>query len=329
MFTFVIGFVLVLIFLYASKKFYWSGTHCPSQDRMDDKIVVITGSNTGIGKHTAIELAKRGARIILACRSRQRAEEARQEIISKSNNNQIDIEIIDTSSLQSVRECAARLRKSLPRIDVLINNAGMLTQSKEKSVDGYEIHLATNHLGHFLFTNLLLDLLEKAPSARVINVSALAHAFFNCHIHWDDINLEKTPCSAFYAYSCSKFANVMFTNELAKRLKGTRITTNSLHPGIVHTEFGRYYGGRYQIIFELFHQLLSPLLWFFLKSSEEGAQTTIYLASDIHLDNVTGKYFSDCLEVQPSPLTFNEEDNQRFWLLSEQMTKLNDNFKEQ
>ncbi|CAF4449497.1 unnamed protein product [Rotaria socialis] len=318
MFTFVIGFVLVLIFLYASKKFYWSGTHCPSQDRMDDKIVVITGSNTGIGKHTAIELAKRGARIILACRSRQRAEEARQEIISKSNNNQIDIEIIDTSSLQSVRECAARLRKSLPRIDVLINNAGMLTQSKEKSVDGYEIHLATNHLGHFLFTNLLLDLLEKAPSARVINVSALAHAFFNCHIHWDDINLEKTPCSAFYAYSCSKFANVMFTNELAKRLKG-----------IVHTEFGRYYGGRYQIIFELFHQLLSPLLWFFLKSSEEGAQTTIYLASDIHLDNVTGKYFSDCLEVQPSPLTFNEEDNQRFWLLSEQMTKLNDNFKEQ
>ncbi|CAM4920797.1 unnamed protein product [Rotaria socialis] len=318
MFTFVIGFVLVLIFLYASKKFYWSGTHCPSQDRMDDKIVVITGSNTGIGKHTAIELAKRGARIILACRSRQRAEEARQEIISKSNNNQIDIEIIDTSSLQSVRECAARLRKSLPRIDVLINNAGMLTQSKEKSVDGYEIHLATNHLGHFLFTNLLLDLLKKAPSARVINVSALAHAFFNCHIHWDDINLEKTPCSAFYAYSCSKFANVMFTNELAKRLKG-----------IVHTEFGRYYGGRYQIIFELFHQLLSPLLWFFLKSSEEGAQTTIYLASDIHLDNVTGKYFSDCLEVQPSPLTFNEEDNQRFWLLSEQMTKLNDNFKEQ
>ncbi|CAF4962011.1 unnamed protein product, partial [Rotaria socialis] len=211
-----------VIFLYASKKFYWSGTHCPSQDRMDDKIVVITGSNTGIGKHTAIELAKRGARIILACRSRQRAEEARQEIISKSNNNQIDIEIIDTSSLQSVRECAARLRKSLPRIDVLINNAGMLTQSKEKSVDGYEIHLATNHLGHFLFTNLLLDLLEKAPSARVINVSALAHAFFNCHIHWDDINLEKTPCSAFYAYSCSKFANVMFTNELAKRLKGKK-----------------------------------------------------------------------------------------------------------
>ncbi|CAF4458073.1 unnamed protein product, partial [Rotaria magnacalcarata] len=326
-----------VIFLYASKKFYWSGTHCPSQDRMDDKIVVITGSNTGIGKHTAIELAKRGARIILACRSRQRAEEARQEIISKSNNNRIDIEIIDTSSLQSVRECATRLRKSLPRIDVLINNAGtflksllrflpafiiehlgMLTQSKEKSIDGYEIHLATNHLGHFLFTNLLLDLLKKAPSARVINVSALAHALFNCHIHWDDINLEKTPCSAFYAYSCSKFANVMFTNELAKRLKG-----------IVHTEFGRYYGGRYQIIFELFHQLLSPLLWFFLKSSEEGAQTTIYLASDIHLDNVTGKYFSDCLEVQPSPLTLNEEDNQRFWLLSEQMTKLNDNFKGQ
>lgn len=146
-----------------------------------------------------------GAHIVLACRNRQRAEEAKKEIQTKSNNNQIDIEIVDTSSLQSVRECALRLRERVPRIDVLINNAGIfihckstfsliikysgvLTKSHEKSMDGYEIHLATNHLGHFLLTNLLLDLLKKAPSARIINVSALAHKcnvhlFYRFHIH--------------------------------------------------------------------------------------------------------------------------------------------------
>ncbi|CAF2865399.1 unnamed protein product [Rotaria sp. Silwood2] len=316
MLTFIIGFILVLILLYVSKKFYWSGTQCPSKDRMDDKIVVITGSNTGIGKYTAIELAKRGAHIILACRNRQRAQEAKQEIQTKSNNNQIDIEIIDTSSLQSVRECATRLRKRLPRIDVLINNAGVLTRSKEKSIDGYEIHFATNYLGHFLLTNLLLDLLKKAPSARIINLAALAHKFMNCHMHWNDINLEKTSYVAFYAYARSKLANIMFTNELAKRLKG-----------VVHTELVRSIGGRYENIFNIVEKLITPILWFFLKSSEEGAQTTIYLASDIHLDNVTGKYFSDCIEVQPSETTLNKEDNQYLWLLSEQMTKLDDSLK--
>ncbi|CAF1019489.1 unnamed protein product [Rotaria sordida] len=327
MFTFIIGFILVLILLYASKKLYWSGTQCPSKDRMDDKIVVITGSNTGIGKSTAIELAKRGARIILACRNQQRAEEAKQEIQIKSNNNQIEIEILDTSSLQSVRECATRLRKHLPRIDVLINNAGVLTQSNEKSIDGFEIHFATNYLGHFLLTNLLLDLLKKAPSARIINVAALAHQFFNCQIHWDDINLEKTSYKAFYAYARSKLANIMFTNELAKRLKGTNITANSLHPGLVHTEFIRYAGSRYEKILYIIEQLITPILWIFIKSSEEGAQTTIYLASDIHLDNVSGKYFSDCIEIQPSKMTLNEEDNRRLWSLSEKMTKLDDSLK--
>ncbi|CAF4852655.1 unnamed protein product [Rotaria sp. Silwood1] len=327
MFTFIIGFILVLILLYASKKLYWSGTQCPSKDRMDNKIVVITGSNTGIGKSTAIELAKRGAHIILACRNRQRAEQAKQEIQIKSNNNQIDIEIIDTSSLQSVRECANRLRKRLSRIDVLINNAGVLTRSKEKSIDGYEIHFATNYLGHFLLTNLLLDLLKKAPSARIINVAALAHTFLNCQIHWDDINLEKKTYLTFYAYAHSKLANIMFTNELAKRLKGTNITTNSLHPGVVHTELIRYLGGRYENILRILAPFIKAILWFFLKNPEEGAQTTIYLASDIHLNNVTGKYFSDCIEVQPSKTALNEEDNRHLWLLSEQMTKLNDSLK--
>ncbi|CAF3701875.1 unnamed protein product [Adineta steineri] len=326
MFIFILGFVLLLSLLYASKKLYWSGTRCPSKDRMDDKIVVITGSNTGIGKYTAIELAKRGAHIILACRNQERAEAAKKEIQIKSNNNHIDIEILDTSSFQSVRECASRLKKRLPRIDVLINNAGVLTESHEKSIDGYEIHLATNHLGHFLFTNLLLDLLKKAPSARIINVSALAHKckFFNCQIHWDDINLENKSYTPFYIYARSKLANIMFTNELAKRLKGTNITANSLHPGVIKTDLGHNMGGRYQHIFRLFLKILSPILWFFLKNTEEGAQTTIYLASDINLDNVTGKYFSDCTEVQPSDKALNEQDNRRLWLLSEQMTKLNE-----
>ncbi|CAF3770073.1 unnamed protein product [Adineta steineri] len=294
MFIFILGFVLLLSLFYASKKLYWSGTRCPSKDRMDDKIVVITGSNTGIGKYTAIELAKRGAHIILACRNQERAEAAKKEIQIKSNNNHIDIEILDTSSFQSVRECASRLKKRLPRIDVLINNAGVLTESHEKSIDGYEIHLATNHL------------------------------VFNCQIHWDDINLEKESYTPFYIYARSKLANIMFTNELAKRLKGTNITANSLHPGVIKTDLGHNICGRYQHIFRLFLKILSPIIWIFFKNTEEGAQTTIYLASDINLDNVTGKYFSDCTEVQPSDKALNEQDNRRLWLLSEQMTKLNE-----
>ncbi|CAF2404068.1 unnamed protein product [Rotaria sp. Silwood2] len=317
---------IIMLVLYVSNKYYWSGTQCPSHDRMDGKTVVITGSNTGIGKYTAIELARRGAHVILACRDRDRAQDALKDIRRISGNNNVEIEMLDLASLKSVRECAKQLRGRLIKLDVLINNAGVM-MTTGKSVDGYEIHFASNHLGHFLLTNLLLDLMKKAPSARVINVSSINHAFLNCTINWDDINFEK-PHWGINAYSHSKLANILFTNELARRLKGTNITANSLHPGVARSEVIRYMCGRYQIILNFLLVLLTPIWWCFTKNLEQSAQTSIYLACDRHLENVTGKYFSDCKERQSSKISRDEQSAERLWKLSAEMTQLNDALKE-
>ncbi|UJR20954.1 hypothetical protein I4U23_024061 [Adineta vaga] len=293
---------------------------------MDGKTVVITGSNTGVGKYTAIELAKRGAHVILACRDRKRTEEALKEICKLSGSDRVEMEMLDLSSLKSVRECAKRLYKKLTKLDVLINNAGVMMASG-KSADGYEIHFAVNHLGHFLLTNLLLDLMKKAPSARIITVSSVNHAFWNLKINWDDINFTK-PYWKMNAYSHSKLANVLFTNELARRLKDTNITANSLHPGVVRTEVTRNILGRYQIVLDSIILLITPVWWCLTKSPEQGAQTSIYLATDRQLEHVTGKYFSECQERSSSKTSLDQQIAERLWKLSEDMTNLNDALKD-
>ncbi|CAF0933023.1 unnamed protein product [Adineta steineri] len=356
-----------LVILYISNIYYWSGTRCPSFDRMDGKTVIITGSNSGVGKYTAIELAKRGAHIILACRDRKRTEEALKEICKLSGSNNVEIEIVDLASLKSIEECAKRLCGRLSKLDVLINNAGVMMAS-EKSVDGYEIHFAVNHLGHFLLTNLLLDLMKKAPSARIINVSSVNHAFLNITINWDDINFTKPywkinayshsklanilftnelarrlqvlnitinwddinftkPYWKINAYSHSKLANILFTNELARRLQDTNITANSLHPGVVRTEVIRNILGHYQIILNTILLLITPLWCCFTKSPEQGAQTSIYLASDRRLNHVTGKYFKECKEYPSSKTSLDQQAAKRLWKLSEEMTHLDDALK--
>jgi NAD(P)-dependent dehydrogenase (short-subunit alcohol dehydrogenase family) len=292
---------------------------------MDGKTVIITGSNTGIGKYTAIELARRGAHVILACRDRKRAEEALKDICRLSGNKNVELEMLDLASLKSVRECSKRLRRRLTKLDVLINNAGVL-MATGRSVDGYEIHFAVNHLGHFLLTNLLLDLMKKAPSARIINISSINHTLPST-INWDDINFEK-PFWRISAYSHSKLANILFTNELARRLKGTNITANSLHPGVCRTEVTRYIMGRYQIILKSILLLIMPIWWCLTKSLEDSAQTPIYLASDRHLEHVTGKYFCDCKERLSSKASRDQQSGERLWKLSEEMTQLNDALKE-
>ncbi|CAF0830986.1 unnamed protein product [Adineta steineri] len=336
---------IITLILYISNIYYWSGTRCPSFDRMDGKTVIITGSNSGVGKYTAIELAKRGAHIILACRDRKRTEEALKEICKLSGSNNVEIEIVDLASLKSIEECAKRLCGRLSKLDVLINNAGVMMAS-EKSVDGYEIHFAVNHLGHFLLTNLLLDLMKKAPSARIINVSSVNHAylmkkapsariinvssvnhaFLNITINWDDINFTK-PYWKINAYSHSKLANILFTNELARRLQDTNITANSLHPGVVRTEVIRNILGHYQIILNTILLLITPLWCCFTKSPEQGAQTSIYLASDRRLNHVTGKYFKECKEYPSSKTSLDQQAAKRLWKLSEEMTHLDDALK--
>ena len=216
-----------------------AGGVCRSQAKLDGKTVIITGANTGIGLETAVDLAKRNARVILACRSVERGETAAVEVRKRSGNDNVVFVQLDLASLDSVRKFSAKILEDEPRIDILINNAGVTPLGLPERTftrDGFEIAFGINHLGHFLLTNLLLDRIKEAPSARIVNVSSLAHMWGN--IDFDNLNSEQSYSSQ-KAYGTSKLANILFTRFLAKRLEGTRVTANSLHPGTVSTELGR------------------------------------------------------------------------------------------
>ena len=210
-----------------------AGGVCRSQARLDGKTVIITGGNSGIGLETAVDLAKRNARVILACRSVERGETAAVEVRKRSGNDNAVFVQLDLASLDSVRKFAAKILEEEPRIDILINNAGvMMVPERRLTKDGFEMQFGTNHLGHFLLTNLLLDRIKEAPSARIVSVSSIAYRRGKIDI--DDLNSERSygPISV---YSKSKLANILFTRGLAKRLQGTNVTANVLHPGGIHT----------------------------------------------------------------------------------------------
>ncbi len=199
---------------------------------MKDKVVMVTGANSGIGKAASLALAKMGATVVMVARSRERGEAARSEIVRKSQNNAVDLLLADLSSLESVRILASEFRKKYSELHVLINNAGLFNQRRSVTIDGYENTFATNYLAPFLLTNLQLDLLKASAPSRIINVSSVGH--YNGHINFDDINLEK-EYGGWKAYGQSKLALVLFTHELAKKLQGTGVTVNAVHPGTVAT----------------------------------------------------------------------------------------------
>ena len=217
---------------------YFAGGVCHSRAKLDGKTVIITGANTGIGKETAIDLARRGARVIIACRSAEKGEEAVVEVRAKSDNDKVVFRRLDLASLESVRRFASKVLEEEPTIDILINNAGVMACPYSKTEDGFEMQFGVNHLGHFLLTNLLLDRLKESPAARIVNVSSMGHKLAK-RINFDDLNSEKSY-SSFVAYSQSKLANILFTRSLAKRLVGTSVIANCLHPGGVRTELVRH-----------------------------------------------------------------------------------------
>lgn len=247
---------------------------------MDGKVVVITGANAGIGKATALDLAKRGAKVYLACRSLVKGEVARQEIIQETKNSQIYCRQLDLGSLASIRAFVREFIVEESRLDVLINNAG-LTGPRYVTVDGFESQIGVNHMGHFLLTNLLLDTLKASAPSRIITLSSVAHRAGK--IDKVDLNSEKSYQS-FIAYAQSKLANVLFTRELSKRLAGTGVTANAVNPGPVHTTITKDIN-----IFLKCYWI--PMSWMLFKSPEQGAQTSIRLAVDPNLERVTGKYF--------------------------------------
>lgn len=300
--------------LFGVKK-WMAGGVCRSKARLDGKTVLITGANTGIGKETAVDLARRGARVILACRDMDRANKAAAEVRKRSGNGNVIVKKLDLASLQSVRTFAKDILANEERLDILINNAGVMSCPKWQTEDGFEMQFGVNHLGHFLLTNCVLDLLKKSSPSRIVNVSSLAHE--KGQIHFDDINQDK-DYKPWRSYSQSKLANVLFTRELAKRLQGTGVTTYSLHPGVIRTELGRHFWPT----IPLWKKIVFTPCMFLIKSPTEGAQTTIYCAVEESLQDQSGLYYSDCAPKTAAPQGLDDEAAKKLWDLSASMVGL-------
>ncbi|KAL7374053.1 hypothetical protein ABVT39_020999 [Epinephelus coioides] len=279
-----------------------------SAERLDDKTVVITGANTGIGKETAIDLAKRGAKVIMACRDMEKAQAAVKEVIENSGNENVVCMKLDLADSKSIREFAEAINKDEPKLNILINNAGVMVCPYGKTADGFEMQIGVNHFGHFLLTYLLIDLIKKSAPARIVTVSSMAHSWGS--INLEDINSEKSY-NKNSAYSQSKLANILFTRSLAKRLEGTGVTTYSLHPGVVQTELWRHLSGPQQF----FMKMVSP----FTKNSSQGAQTSIYCAVEPSLEKETGGYYSDCAPANCSAAGKDDVLAEKLWELTCQL----------
>jgi len=275
---------------------------------MQGKTVLITGANQGIGKASAIALGKLGAKLVLVCRNREKAEQAVAEIEKEGAKN-VELIIGDLSSQAEVRRVAAEFKAKHDRLDVLLNNAGVLVTSRRTTIDGIEETFAINHLAYFLLTNLLLDVLEASAPARIVNVSSEAHR--GAWMHWDDLQFEKS-FSSFQAYGQSKLCNILFTRELAKRLDPKKVTVNCLHPGVVASGFGQTYGGAMSLLIRVAH--------IFMINTEKGARTQVYLASSPEVAGVSGKYFDKCREKPPNREAQSDENAKKLWDVSERLT---------
>ena len=311
-----VGLAFLTIFYQLSRN-YFGTQHCHVSDhaRMDGKTVIVTGANTGIGKETALDLAKRGARVIMACRDLKKGETALNDIVEKTGSKNVVLKQLDLASLKSIREFAENVNKNEPRLHVLINNAGvMLVPELTKTEDGFEMQMGVNHLGHFLLTNLLLDLLKISTPSRIVVVSSVGHEMFTTKMKFDNINSE-TIYEKWDAYGQSKLANILFARELAKRLDGTGVTVNCLHPGVIFTELLRDTGSEY-------YYYLWPLITLFGKTIEQGAQTTIHLAVSEEVEGVTGLYFDNCKPKEPTKAAQDDEDANKLWKVSADLVRL-------
>jgi NAD(P)-dependent dehydrogenase (short-subunit alcohol dehydrogenase family) len=278
---------------------------------MKGRIVMVTGASDGIGKVTARELARKGAQVVMVCRNPQKAEAALAEVQTQSGNPSVELMLADLSSQSSIRALAKSFRERHDRLHVLVNNAGAIHQTRKMTDEGLEMTFATNHLGYFLLTELLLDVLKASAPARIVNVASTAHRRA-LRIPFDDLHAEK-DFGPMKAYAESKLANILFTYELAKRLQGTRVTANCLHPGVVATGFGKADPGWFRIAVKLASV--------FFISAEKGAATSIYLASSPEVEGVTGKYFVRCAPASSSRASYDQAAAKRLWEVSERLTR--------
>ncbi|XP_061637550.1 dehydrogenase/reductase SDR family member 13-like [Phyllopteryx taeniolatus] len=302
---------------YVFRRVVVKGKRCTSEAKLHGRTVIVTGSNTGIGKTTAVDLAKRGARVILACRNRQRGEAALAHVKQESGSNQVVFMQLDLGNLKSVRSFAETFLRSEPRLDILINNAGIYMAGRTE--DGLGMMFGINHVGHFLLTNLLMDRLKECEASRVVNVSSLGHNFgkidFECLNKHKALGLGTSFMEVLQAYCNSKLCNVLFTHELAKRLQGTKVTCYSLHPGSINSELARNTNSLFQI-------LLKPITALFFKNTVQGCQTTLHCALQEGIEHLSGRYFSNCTVREVYSKAKDDAAAKKLWEISERMCGL-------
>jgi NAD(P)-dependent dehydrogenase (short-subunit alcohol dehydrogenase family) len=282
---------------------------------MKGKTVVVTGANSGIGLETAAALAAMGARVLVTARNADRGRTAVAQIAERTEGAEVQLVVFDLADLSSVRRGAAEILEQAPRLDVLVNNAGLVLTERQVTVDGFEATFATNHLGPFLLTNLLLERVRSSAPARIVNVASTAHNSARKGIPFDDLQSE-SRYRGMRVYGQSKLANILFTLELARRLEGTGVTANSLHPGTVRTGYGADGDARGFLSFGI--KIAGP---FFL-SPAKGARTSVYLASSPEVEGVSGQYFVKCKPRTPRKWARDPEAARRLWQVSEELVGL-------
>lgn len=278
---------------------------------MKGKVCMVTGANSGIGRATATELAKMGASVVMVCRNREKGEAALSEIKRESGNDSIELMIADLSSLGSVLQLAGEFRARYQKLHVLVNNAGLFNLRRHVTVDGYETTFATNYLSPFLLTNLLLAQLRSSSPSRIVNVSSVAH--YSGRVDFDNLKGAK-GYSGFRAYSQSKLALILFTRELARRLDGTGVTANSLHPGVVATNiWSRPLGPA---------GLIMKITRLFMASPKKGAETLVYLATSPDVEAISGEYFEKKRVKKSSEESYDRLAAEKLWNISVKLCHL-------
>jgi NAD(P)-dependent dehydrogenase (short-subunit alcohol dehydrogenase family) len=284
----------------------------PATRSMTGRTVIVTGGNSGIGKATAVALARTGARVVITARDQARGNQAVEDVRQASGSDLVELVVFDLGDLASVRGGAAELLDRCPRIDVLINNAGLVLTDRAETADGYEATFAINHLGPFLLTELLTDRLVASAPSRVVNVASTAHRSARRGLDFEDLQ-SRQGYKGMQVYGSSKLANILFTTQLASRLSGKGVTANSVHPGTVATGYGRDGDTRGFLAFGL--KVIKP----FVLTPEKGARTSVYLASSEDVAGVTGKYFVKCKARKPSAAAQDEAAARRLWTVSEEL----------
>ena len=278
---------------------------------MRGKRVLVTGGTSGIGRATAVAMATMGADVVVTGRNPERGERAVEEIWAESFGGSVELMLADLAVQAEVRRLAEEFMERHDRLDVLVNNAGLVQSTRTETRDGIETTLAVNHLAPFLLTNLLLDLLKSSAPSRVVTVSSEAQRWGR--MDFDDLQ-SKSKYRGFPVYGMTKLANIMFTYELAERLEGTGVTATCMHPGAVNTRFGTNKGGPMTLLFRAFKP--------FMRTPDQGADTVNYLASSWEVEGVSGKYYSDRKWIEPQQIALDPEARRKLWEASEELTGL-------